>query len=202
MFVDDPDPETNDAQRMYTGFTNDLIRWDNMAMGTFRASLVPSESLASSIRLQYGRHLPSSRWSGEIFCTPESSNIDDVSDRADYIAAMEFTKKEYRIERALRFTAPDIWDPLVADILLRYHCDLVRRRRVIVEFETYANAFNLEPGHVIKFDDEIADRVAFPGEGSGSWSNHQFNVVHTSVNKGVGQLARVFVRALEVYATP
>jgi hypothetical protein len=115
---------------------------------------------------------------------------------------MRFAKEEYGAENAQVFNAHDIWDPAVAEVLCKYKINQVRRRRVIVEFETYINGADIEPGHVIQFDDEIGDRVTFPGEGTSTWSAHRFNVTQVSLAKSAGQLARVYVRAKEVYSNP
>jgi hypothetical protein len=200
MFVDDPDPSTNDPGRMYTGFTNDLVAWDNLFAQTFSAELVPFEALSSSVTMRYGYHHPSGEWSDEHFCSPTSTSF--TTDATLYKDAMLFAKQEYKVENPITIDAPDIWDPAVGEDLCKWHCNIRRRRRVAVEFETYRNGLDIEVGHVIVFDDEIADRVPFPGEGSGSWSNHQFNVTHVEGAKDVGQLTRVFVRALEVYTEP
>jgi len=200
MYADTENPAVSDADRLYTGFTNNLIRWDNIAKGTFTTSFVPYEELSSSVTLRYGLHLPTGTWSGTMVCTPEATNF--AVDAADYKAVMEFARTEYKVENPLSFDAPDVWDPAVAEDLCKWRCNINRRRRMFVEFETYANALDLEPGHVIQFDNEIGDRVKFPGEGSPNWSNHYFNVEQVSASKSAGQLTRVFVRALEVHSEP
>ena len=198
FYVDTENPKVTDPDRMYTGFTNDFIKWDNMAKATFSASLVPYEDLSSSVTLRYGLHLPTGTWSGNVFCTPESTNF--VNFPEDYKTEMSFARTEYNVDNHITIDAPDVWDPAVAEVLCKWHCDLRRRRRVFVEFETYANAFDLEPGHVIQFDDEIGDRIPYPGEGNEFWKAHQFNVEQVSTSKVAGQLARVYVRALEVHS--
>jgi len=200
FYVDTENPAVSDPDRLYTGFTGGFIRWNNLAAGTLSASFVPYEELSSSVTLRYGLHLPTGTWSNTVYCTPEATNF--AVDATLYRDAMEFARTEYKVENPITIDAPDIWDPAVAEILCKWHCNLVRRRRLFVEFETYANAFDLEPGHVIQFDDEIGDRIAYPGEGNPNWSNHYFNVTHVSMSKDVGQLARVYVRALEVHSEP
>lgn len=198
MFVDTPDPATDDPNRMYDG-DGHFFRFDEMIQGSLSVFTTPWEDLSSNIVLRYGFHLPTRTWSGEKFCTPEASNFD--SDGPAYIAAMATAKNEYNAENPRIFEAPDIWDPAVAEDLCKWYCDQARLRRVVVEFETFIGGSSIQPGHVITFDDELQERVVFPGEGLfGAWSVHQFNVIQVTVRKDVGQLARVFVRVLQTYS--
>ena len=200
MCVDVADPATNDPQRMYRtdGFG---FRWDHIAKASFRANLTPIEDLSSNIRLRFGLHLPTGTWSDEKYCTPDVTNF--AADASTYRAAMLTTRTAFGVENPLVFDAPDIWDPTVAETLCKYLINKRRLRRVIVEFETYVNAMDLQPCHVIKMADEIGDKVKWPGLSTTSaWSSHQFNVEHVTRRRDPGQMARVFVRAIETHTTP
>jgi hypothetical protein len=186
---------------MYGGFVGGGgLRWNDIVEGTFTTYLTPIESLSSSVTLRYGLHLPSQTWSGTLHCSDEGSNFQA---EGNYVTAMQYTKEEYGADNPLVFNAPDIWDPVPGEDLCKYRCDKVRRRHVIVEFETFTNGLDIEVGHVITLDDEIADRVKYPGQSaSTNWSDHLFNVIQVQSSRTPGQLGRVYVRAKEVYSFP
>ena len=202
MIVDSPDPETTDTQRVYGGdvYTGGYpFGYKDMVQGSFRCSQTPIEDLVSSVRLKYGFHIPTRAWSNEKYVTPDATNF--TVDGSTYSAAMEITRRDYNVLREITIEAPDIWDPAVAETLCKWYADHLSRRYITVEFETFINAVGLQPGHVLKFDQDIHDRVWLPGGLGGNWSFDQFNVVQTSLRQDVGQLARIYVKAVQNYRT-
>lgn len=199
VFVDDPDPETNDPGRLYRtdgyGFT-----WNRIAPGSFTATSGLYQNLSSSFVLRFGWHIPSGAWSGKLYCNPDGTNF--ATSGSTYVDALAATKADHGNLLPLEYEAPDVWDPAVAEELLKWRINRARRRRVLVEFETYAGAMDLQEGHVIKFADEIGDREKWPGLGSTSWSAHQFNVVQVSTRGDEGQQPVVRVVAAETHSTP
>lgn len=195
MFVDDFDPAANNPARMYRA---DAFRFslDHMAVGTFVVSLSPIEDLASSVRLRFGFHLPSGTWSDEKYCTPTAHNF--TTNGSFYMTALAESRRSNGTARELRVDAPDVWDPVAAEILAKWHASRSVIQRVVVRFETYANGMDLQIGHVIRMDSSIASRIEYPGGPYGtSWNLGQFNVVHVSHRKDGGQMARVVIVAEE-----
>lgn len=173
MFTEVADPDSEYPELLYR--TNGYgFRWDDLIADSFRASQSPLQELSSNIRVRYGFHRPSKRWSNEKYCTDDSNNF--TTSGAAYQAALLDVRNGYGIENPIVLDAPDIWDPDSAEVLCKWACDRLRRRRIQVEFETFANGLDLVPGHVITFADEIGDRVKWPGESSGEWSTKRFNV--------------------------
>lgn len=196
FFVEDADPATNDTARLYRtdGFG---FHWDDLVKDSLQVSFTPIEDLSSNVRVRYGLHRPSGKWSNEAYCRPDATNF--ATNGTAYKAAMDDVARNYGVSNALTVDAPDIWDPTVAETLCKWACDRVRRRRVQVEFQTYANGLDLVPGHVIKMDDEIGQRIVWPGIGATNWNAHQLNVTRTYPRRDQGRPWIVGVRAVEVY---
>jgi len=203
MFADS-DPGDIGTERQYRnsigGFAWTL---DHMAEATLNATITPIEEMASTVVVQYGLHIPTGTFSDEKFVSPQASNFS--TDSSAYQTAMSDCLRDFGTTRKVTIQAPDIWDPDVAEMLCKWHADQLRQRLVTVEFETFANAMDLQCGHVILFETEanagntaVDARIPYPGNALSWAAAGMFNVVQTSMRKDSGQLARVFVRAREI----
>ena len=173
---------------------------DEMAEGTFQVQLTRYEEIASEVSVQFGLHHPTRTYSDEKYCSPTASNFATGADT--YKNALAEAQRQYGSARRIAITAPDVWDPAAAERLCKWHIDQARRKRVSVEFETFANAMDLKPGHVIGIRQQLVASdpdlgIPYPGD-SASWDLVHFNVTQVSMRKDAGQLARIFVRAEEI----
>ena len=197
IFTEVADVDTEYPELLYrtTGFG---FHWDDFARDTFRASLTAIEDLSSNVRVRFGFHLPSNEWSDEKYCNDHANNF--ATNGAAYQAAMLSVRNYYHVDNPIVIEAPDIWDPDSAERLCKWACDRLRRRRVLVEFDTFINALDLEPGHVITIDDEIGQRVVWPGDVAGNWSAKRLNVTRVYPRRDEGRPWLVHVRAIETYS--
>jgi hypothetical protein len=201
MFVD-VKPADVPTGRLYRPDGTDpfFFTADEMAEGTFKAELTRYEDISNQVSVQFGLHRPTRTYSDEKYVSPTASNFASGADI--YKDALAEAQRQYGSTRRITITAPDVWDPLVAERLCKWHVDQVRRKRVAVEFETFANAMDLRPGHVIGIREQLVASdpdlgIPYPGD-SAAWEVVRFTVTQVSIRKDAGQLARIFVRAEEI----
>jgi len=184
------------SERLYRGDGYGFT-WNRIQPGSFSAKLSDRRSIANSFVLRYGLHTPTGEFAFQRFISTASTNI--ASSGSLYTAACLASKNKYNVDREVNWDAPDVWSHAVADQLIKWICDSRRERRTLVQFDTYINGVDLKPGHVIKFDDEISQRNAYPSTGSASWSAHSFNVLNVRPSKGAKRAIGVHVTAIECY---
>lgn len=190
-FVDEPDPATTAPERMYRtdGYK---FRWDHIVPESFEVRLTDRTTLCTDFLLRYGDG------AYEKFVRPTSNNF--AVSGAAYQTACSTAASRFNVSRQLVIEAPDVWNHATAEALLKWHVDTRRTRRVLVEFDAFGQAVDLKPGHVIKFSDDIGQRIGYPGLRSGaSWSSHQFNVLNVRISKDSGRPITVHVVAIECF---
>lgn len=195
-FVDEPDPATTAPERLYRtdGY---YFTWNRLFPSSFRARLTDRSSICADFLLRYGAD-PEGQFCYEKFIRSTSNNLATAG--STYQAACADTINRYRVTRQRVIEAPDIWNHATAEARIKYECDLLRARRVLVEFDAFGSCVDLKPGHVIRFADEIGNRVAYPGLRSGStWSGHEFNVMNVRIAKDAGKPIGVHVIAVECF---
>jgi len=196
-FVDVHDPATSAPERLYrtTGY---YFGPDRVVPRTFEARLSDRSSVVTRFALAYGWHDGSGGFSSKAECSPSSTTF--ALNAAAYKTACQNAETFYGIQRTMEWTAPDVWNHVTAEALLKWIVDSRRARRVLIEFDTYVNAVDLKPGHVIRFHDDIGNLVAYPGLLPGAaWSAHDFNVLNVQIKKDAAQPISVHVVAIETY---
>jgi len=173
---------------------------NDIDQSTLSVSLTDRDTLASAFVLKYGYHIPTRKFTGEKYVNATATNITDGTQATNYKTACLNARTRFLTQAKLTFEAPHVWSPAVADRLLRWYCDQRRTRRVVIEFDTFANGLDMMPGHVLKMSDDIGNAVLYPGLVSGAnWSTHQFNVVRVEYRRDVDRATRVHVVAVECY---
>ena len=196
-FVDGPAPHTDDPARLYRTdgfyFGPDTIARDSIAISSTDAG-----DLYSKFVLRYGYHEPSGKFAYSMQVDKLSDNL--LTNGSAYRLACANVETGFDIQRPLTIDAPWVWSEAVADRLLKWHVDLRRQRRQMIEFVTGPNGLDVQEGHVIRFADDLALWHKYPGlSGSASWSAHQFVVTAVTVECEPLQPIRVRITALETY---
>lgn len=200
MFIDGPQPHVDDASRLYRGDGFLYSKLDVLEDG-FSVRGSDLSDIYSRFTLRYGMHEPTGDFAATMHVSPTSSGL--LSSGSTYSAALADTEARYGIQRELTVEAPWIWDPVVADAILKWHVNLRRVRREIVSFIAGPAALDLFEGHVIRLADDISEFVGYPGrEGSSSWSSHYWVVVERSIETDTLQQPVVRIVAKEVYTEP
>jgi hypothetical protein len=196
-FVDSSRPDLAFPARMYAGDTK-LWGWDDIDARAMNVELTPQSEIRNRFVLRYGFHEPTRSYAYERVLNPGTASF--TTDATAYKTLCSNSIARYKIEREEVIELPWIWLASDADTLLKWYADLKCTPRVAVTFQTWIRAYDLLEGHVIRFDDTIADLFPYPVPGgSTSWSTHMFNVVSVKKSEAVDGFFLVDVQCVEVY---
>lgn len=199
-FVDSHQPQTDAPERLYRT-TGGLFAWNDFLPEGFRAAITPLDAVASQFVLNYGYHEPTGKYAYSKFVNAAADNLE--SSGSNYRAACAQSEARYLLRRQFVVDLPWVWSHRVADAAIKWHCNLRREPRVALSLTMPLSYIDLQPGHVIRLDDSIADRVKYPRpDGAATWSSHYFNVVSVGIGKESDTPVFVRVEAIETYAVP
>lgn len=195
MFIDQHTP---DAARLYRT-DGGLFTWNDIYDGEFDNDIAQSgEDISNNITVNYGWHRGAKKFSGQFFLNGDETNL--LSQRTIYKTEAALSRTDYGLENPLTFELPDMWDPEEADACTKWIFSQRRRRRVSLAFSTNIRQVSLREGHIITFDDSIADHVEYSGEVAPyTWSDRKFNVVSRTYEFNRGAYIKIRVQAQETW---
>lgn len=194
MFVDSPDPASDFPGRIYQR----LIGKDDILVDSMRVRATSLRAIRNRFVLRYGYHAPTRDYTASLSLDENATTL--TTDAAAYVSLCADSVARYRVEREDVIELPWIWDPVAAEALLKYHADKKATQRVGVTLTLRTLFRDLMPGHVIEFEDDLADLWAYPGTaGASTWSGHLFNVLRADLVEASDGFVTVQVVAEEVY---
>lgn len=203
FFIDSPAPHTDAPERLYRtdGWS---FGWRDFARVQDRIVVTepPLDEFATGITLNYGFHLPTRKYAYRMFVSPNSDNL--LTAGSTYRAACAATRNRLGgLDQTRTVDLPWLWHDKLADALCKYHYNVRSQRYLTVTFICLPQFIDLRPGHVIKFADEIGDRIKYQGPGgAANWNAHYFNVRRVDIIREASLPMHVRVVATEVYSEP
>lgn len=186
MFVDETTPS---AVRQWRSGAETIGKHDVMG-GAIRVEETPLADIRNRFVCRYGFHEPTGTFHDELVCSQDGKTLTG-GDANDYWDACVDSVTRYGVDREDVLELPWIWQRSIAEEVLRWRIDQRRDIRVGVQLTTNHKLMDVELGHFLKLDDDVADIVGkYQGhhQGPGSdWSDIWLNVVSKTVRYDGGQ---------------
>lgn len=154
----------------------------DVRQGAFKAGRTPSRQVVNAVRVNYDYDPRTRTYGDQLYITPDGSRVYSSGFTTDgtRVTTAGTSRTLYGL-RELVHNVPYVADPATASSILTRLFDLKVSPRVVINFTTWLNAFDLERGHVIGFSSDWDTFLTYPKPGGdGSWASKAFRVVRVT----------------------